>query len=222
MVRSRLQLSICLILTLGSVGCVNMKPPEPERTVDGLTRIDSKRVDTVYTAPGMTLAPYRRIMLDPVDVSFKRDWQRNHPSVSADDVARIRSEAAEMFRDVFARELEAKGGYALTDKPAPDVLRVSASIVDLDIAAPDTRSGSPTRTYVVSPGELTLLAELRDSESGAILVRAADRQKGREFGNLQIANRVTNSAEAQRAFAMWAGLLRDALDAARDSASGSN
>ena len=60
--------------------------------------------------------------------------------------------------------------------------------------------------YVVFPGEMTLLAELRDSQSGAILVRAADREKGRDFGNLQIASRVTNSAEAQRAFAMWAGL----------------
>lgn len=213
---------ICCVIPLLLVACVGVRPMAPERTVDGLTLVPTKRIDRLYTAPGMTLAPYRRVMLDPVNVAFKRDWQRNHPEVTATDIARIRTEAAELFREVFARELAEKGGYALADQPAADVLRVSASIVDLDIAAPDTRSASPTRTYVVSAGEMTLLAELRDSQSGAILARAADREKGREFGNLQIANRVTNSAEAQRAFAMWAGLLRDALDAAKGDGSGSS
>jgi hypothetical protein len=214
---SLLQRAGCMLVSVVAAGCVSVQSPKPERTVDGLTRIPSKRVDTVYVAPNVSLAPYRRVMLDPVSVAFKRGWQKGHPDVSVADMSRIRAEAAMLFRDVFARELSERGGYALTDQPGPDVLQVSASIVDLDIAAPETGSAAPTRTYVVSAGEMTLLAELRDSESGAILVRAADRERGREFGDLQIANRVTNSAEAQRAFAMWAGLLRNALDAARDN-----
>lgn len=216
MPQSPLPLLTASLAALLLTSCVNMKPPQPERTVDGLSRIPTKRIDTVYTAPGMSLASYRRVMLDPVEVAFKRDWQREHPEVSPEDIARIRAQAAAMFRDVFAQEL-GKGGYTLTDQPAADVLQVTASITDLDISAPDTRSVSaPTRTFVVSAGEMTLLAELRDSQSGAILVRAADREKGREFGNLQIANQVTNSAEARRAFAMWAGLLRTALDTAKE------
>jgi hypothetical protein len=215
--RSLLGSAICVALVSFCVSCVHVQKLGPERTVDGLSRVPSKRVDRVYTAPGVTLAPYRRVMLDPIDVAFKRDWERQHPEVSPAELARIRSEAAELFQKIFARELADKGGYALADQPAPDVLRVRASIVDLDIAAPDVPTASTVRRYVVSPGEMTLLAELRDSQSGAILVRAADREKGRQFGNLQIANSVTNSAEAQRAFAMWAGLLRDALDAAKEA-----
>lgn len=207
-------LAACIAITFALSSCV-LRPPAPDRTVDGLQRIQSRRVDTVYTAPGMSLAGYKRVMLDPVDVAFKKDWQRAHPEIEAADMERIRAELATMFREVFARELDDRGGYELAEHSAPDVLRVSASIVDLDIAAPDAGSAGPTRSYVVSPGEMTLLAELRDSVSGAILVRAADRERGRGFGDLQIANSVTNSAEASRAFAMWAGLLRDALDAAR-------
>jgi hypothetical protein len=92
--------------------------------------------------------------------------------------------------------------------------------VDLDIAAPDTRApgAQPTR-YVISPGEMTLLAELRDSESGALLARAADRQRGRQTGDLQVATGATNAAAAQRAFQFWAGVLRGALDAARQGKS---
>lgn len=205
----------CLVLTLALGGCV-LRPPEPDRTIDGLQRIRSSRVDLVYVAPGMSLAGYRRVLLDPVDVAFRRNWTRDHPEVTAEDIMRIRAEGARMFREEFRRELE-KGGYELTDEAAPDVLRVTASIVDLDIYAPDTRTPGQ-RNYVVSLGEMTLLAELRDSVSGDILVRAADRERGREFGDLQIANSVATSAEARRAFAMWAGLLRNALDAARQPA----
>ena len=57
--------------------------------------------------------------------------------------------------------------------------------------------------------------ELRDSQSGALLARAIDREKGRAFGNLQVEGSVENSAEARRALEMWAGLLRGALDNAR-------
>lgn len=201
---------ICMVVA----GCVSVNRFKPEQTVDGLQRMESQRVDTVYTAPDMTLAPYKRIMLDPINVAFKKDWQRSHPELSPGDIERIRSDAAKMFREVFARELQDEGGYALADQSAPDVLQVTASIVDLEITAPDVKGAGSSSTYVVSPGEMTLLAELRDSVTGAILVRVADRKRGREFGLLQISDTVTNSAEAQRAFALWAKLLRDALDAA--------
>ena len=56
---------------------------------------------------------------------------------------------------------------------------------------------------------------MRRFASVALLVRAIDREKGRTFGNLQVVDAVSNSAEARRALEMWAGLLRGALDAAR-------
>jgi hypothetical protein len=62
------------------------------------------------------------------------------------------------------------------------------------------------------------LAELRDSQSGAILVRAADLQRGRQSGSLQMAHEMASSAEAQRVIAIWADLLRNALDTAKAQA----
>lgn len=210
---SRALSTLSLTVGLALSGCVSIQPGEPGRSVDGLTRIQSpQHIDSVYVAPGGSLAGYRRVMLDEVEVAFSRDWQKKHPHVPPEEVERIRGEAARTFRDTFSAEL-AKGGYAMTLAPAPDVLRVAASIVDLDFAT-SSRAGSDPKKgpYVLSPEGMTLLAELRDSVSGAILVRAADHELGRKIGDLQIANDMSTSAEARAAFEMWAVVLRRALD----------
>jgi hypothetical protein len=194
--------------------CVVNAPPVAERTPDGLVRIQSKQVDTVYAVPGLSLARYRRVMLDSVDLAFKLDWEKRHPEVSESDVARIRSQGAAVFYEIFSNALSMNNGYPLTTQPGPDVLRVSASVTELDVAA-SPGTGGTQRMYVVSPSDLTLLMELRDSTTGALLVRAIDREKGRAVGNLQVEGAVSNSAEARRALEMWAGLLRKALDDAR-------
>lgn len=198
-------------------GCVVNAPPVAERTPDGLVRIQSKQVDTVYAVPGVSLARYKRVMLDSVDLAFKLDWQTRHPEVSESDVTRIRSQGSAVFYEIFAAVLTKDNGYPLVTQPAPDVLRVTASITELDVAAAPGSTGTQ-RMYVVSPGDLTMLMELRDSTTGALLARAIDREKGRAVGNLQVADAVSNSAEARRALELWAGLLRGALDGARQAA----
>ncbi len=195
-------------------GCVVNAPPVAETTVDGLVRRQARQVDTLYVAKGMSLAPYKQVMLDSVELAFKADWQTRHPEVTASDITRIRSQGAAVFFEIFSSALTRQNGYPLTTQPGPDVLRISATISELDVAAtPGT--GGTQRMHVVSPSDLTLLMELRDSQSGALLARAIDKEKGRTFGNLTVDDAVSNSEEARRALEMWAGLLRAALDAAR-------
>lgn len=215
-----------MIIVLAAASVLALNVPTPSAAADasaqsweGLTRVKRRGLDEVYVREGTTLAQYTRVMLDPVEVSFDRNWDpRRGPGAleSADPVA-IRQGLAKLARDVFRRELEKKGGYPLVEEPGKDVLRVRAQIVDLYINAPETSSASPTRTYVVSAGEMTLVAELHDSQTNALLARVVDRQRGLERGldELQIANRVTNTAEADRILSQWAGRLRNALDKAR-------
>ena len=196
--------------------CVVNAPPVAEKTPDGLVRVQSKQVDTVYAARGVSLARYQRVMLDSVELAFKLDWQKRHPEVSESDVARIRSQGAGVFYEIFSSALTLNNGYPIATQPAADVLRVTASITELDVAATPGTVGNQ-RMYVVSPSDLTLFMELRDSTTGALLVRAIDREKGRAVGNLQVEGAVENSAEARRALELWAGLLRKALDDARNA-----
>jgi hypothetical protein len=206
--------TICLATLALLSACVVNAPPVAEQTPDGLVRVQSKQVDTVYAKSGVSLERYKRVILDPVDIAFKIDWEKRHPEVSESDVARIRSQGSAVFYEIFSSALSRQHGYGLTTQTGADVLRITASITELDVSATPGTAGTQ-HMYVVSPSDLTLIMELRDSQSGALLVRAIDKEKGRTFGNLQIEGPVEKSAEARRALEMWAGLLRGALDGAR-------
>ena len=209
----RSALAIGALAWLG--GCVVNAPPVAETTVDGLVRRTGTQVDTLYVAPGASLAQYKQVMLDSVDLAFKADWQARHPEVTAADITRIRSQGAGAFYEIFSATLSRQPGYPLTKQPGPDVLRISATISELDVAAKPGSTDARRQMYVVSPADLTLLMELRDSQSGALLARAVDKEKGRAFGNLTVEDAVSNSEQARKALQMWADLLRAALDKAR-------
>jgi hypothetical protein len=132
------------------------------------------------------------------------------------DTKQIRTNLAELAREATKRELERKNGYPLVNEPGPDVLRVRAQIVDLFINAPDPRTPG-VKSYVVSAGEMTLVADLYDSETNALIGHVIDRKRALENGpyDFQIANSVTNAAEADRILSGWARRLRNALENAR-------
>jgi len=186
---------------------------------DGLKLTPSKRMEFVYVRPGATLKGYKRIRLDPVEVAFDKDWKPNRETrdltrkLSTADMEAIKTDLAAEFRKVFAAEL-GKGGYALVDKNGEDVLRVTAKIMDLYINAPDKLSGGGSRVYVADPGSMTLVIELRDSATGQVLARGIDRTRAANK-QVQIANRVSNSAAAREYIAKWSSTLRAALDDVR-------
>ncbi|MEO7775794.1 MAG: DUF3313 family protein [Steroidobacteraceae bacterium] len=192
----------------------------PAATQDGLIRQTTRNVDEFYLRPGADFARYNRVMLAPVEVSFARYWEANHREVDARESLRIRSDMAKLVRDEFTRQLQRpdrKDGksYPVVTSAGADVLDVRVSIIDLDIAAPDV--GTPLRrAYVLSAGKGRLVAELRDSQTGALLARAVDSREAREYPDFQIANRVTNSSEARQIVGLWSRLLRRYLDTARD------
>jgi hypothetical protein len=69
----------------------------------------------------------------------------------------------------------------------------------------------------VSAGEMTLVADLYDSETNTLIGHVIDRQRALDNGpyDFQIANSVTNAAEADRILSGWARRLRNALENAR-------
>lgn len=209
----RLLLVAAAALVLGLAGCATQRAPAEW---EGLALQPGTRLDRVYLRPGANFAGYRRVQLDPASVAFDRSWDPNaarplSERVTPDDVQRIRSELAQMLRLGFEEEL-ARGNYELTTGTGADVLRVTPSIVDLYVNAPDTMQGGRSRTYVMDAGRMTLVVEARDSVTGQLLARVVDTRRGTDVGQLQWANAVSNSAEARRAIQQWARTLRAGLD----------
>jgi hypothetical protein len=197
-------------------GCAGNRPPQIEEW-DGLVLRPGTRLDAVFVKPDADIVGFRNVRLDPVQISFAANWDPNADRRSASrrlnaaDLDAIKGRLAELFQQTFRAEL-ARGGYALVEESGPDTLRVTPAIVDLFINAPADAAVGRSRTYTTQTGRMTLVLEMRDSVTGEVLARAVDRRAGRSTGQLQWTNRVTNTADAQEAIAIWASALRRALD----------
>ena len=185
---------------------------EAEDPFHGLQAVADPRVAMAYVDPDADFSGFSRIaILDPL-VAFRANWQRDQNrsrsrNVRASDMERIKTDAANLFRDVFVERLQ-DGGFDITTEGGEDVLVLRPAIIDLDIAAPDIRSPGRSRTYTATNGAATLYIELYDADTGDLLGRAADRQVARHAGGLMTwNNRVTNVAEARRMFGRWADKL---------------
>ena len=185
-------------------------------THDGLVEVESDKVERLFVKPGATLEAYNRIALLDCYVAFRKNWQRDQASsvhrVSKKDMDRIKEKVAEEFRTVFVDELQAKGGYELTDTGGEDVLILRPAIIDLDVTSPDLNTAGRSREFSASAGAMTLYLELHDGLTGEIIARIADRRAARDTGYMQFRNSITNKRDADRLLRKWASLLREALD----------
>ncbi|MGK6356783.1 DUF3313 family protein [Sphingomonas sp. DT-207] len=186
------------------------------RSWDNLLRIKAKKLDAVYLLPHADFRGYTKVMLDPTEVAFRKNWQRDQNSmvdgasrdVSDSDARRIIDEAKQGFDKIF-HDAYTKAGYQVVTQPGPDVLRIRTAVLNLDIEAPDTAVGI-TRSYTHEAGSAMLVVEARDSVSGAVLGRAVDAQETDDFGPY-IRNRATNAGEFEQLFSRWAKESTDGL-----------
>jgi hypothetical protein len=170
----------------------------------------------------LDLAVYDSYGLAPCEVAFRKNWQRDQNSsrlnlssrITQKDVDRIKDKLGEACEQYFREALEQAPPYPLVESfsDGEQVLVLRPAIINLDIAAPETRSAGMQRTYTTEAGEMTLLLELFDGTTGEILVRVIDRQRSRESSYMQWTSSVTNQAEAKRVLSRWADQLRKGLD----------
>jgi hypothetical protein len=122
---------------------------------------------------------------------------------STDDQLRTR----QIFREAFLGELK---NYKIVDGPGPTTLMVQATLIDYRNAR--TVDASMVRRElrdIVEPGALLFLMELKDSESGKILARAADSASAPAFSS---STSGTDWASVESAADRWAILFRQFLD----------
>jgi hypothetical protein len=202
-------------LALPAISVAKEKPPAEW---DGLERrTDNKKLDNLYVRPNVTFPAYKRVSLEPVSVQFDKDWDPNSGTrgvsnrLSKDDIEKIRTGLAELFRDEFTKRL-GNAGYPVVQESGEDVLRVEAALINLYVNAPETMSSSVTRSYTMDAGRVTLVMQLSDSITHQSLARVVDTQQGMDTGRLTWTTSVSNSAEARRIVGLWATQLIKGLD----------
>jgi hypothetical protein len=203
---------LCAML-LFAVATIAGAQDESGGSWDGLTEVKPKRLDAAYLLPGADFRPYKKLMIDPVEVAFQKDWAKNYnrdastlsQRLTQEDVERIAKAARDNFTEVFNEEYK-KAGLEVVTTPGADVLRVRPGVVDLYVTAPDTMSSGRSRTYTMESGQATLFIEVRDSTTGALLGRALDKRATRNTGRVQISNSVTNLSDFRALFKQWADI----------------
>jgi len=215
-----------LVIAVYSLSALASKQDYPEVSEDGLHRVNDSKLAVVYAEPGADLSPYSRvIILEPV-VAFKKNWKRNQWSRSASRLNTSSRVNTRKIEQDLAQELETaltealnSGGYEVVTEPADDVLLIRPFIVNLDIVAPETIGSGRSNSYTRSAGEMTLYIELRDSVSGDLIAKAADRyiDNPNNAGFLTWVNMQTNKSVSIRILKDWADILLVTLNEARSN-----
>ena len=202
-------------LLVGAVaGCMMVSASayaaKPPGTWDGLVKVAAKRLDLAYLQPGADFRGYTKVMLDPTEVAFHKNWQCDYNNssgrglsarVSNSDIQEAITKGVAASNEIFA-EAWTKGGYIVVTEPGPDVLRIKTGIVNVWVNAPDVQTG---RSLSIAPeaGRATFFVEARDSQTGALLGRAIDQRYAGDAGpNWRTS--VSNRGDFRALVATWA------------------
>ena len=213
-------LTLAAVSVALTIVCQAAPPSSPSdhsaRTYDGLYPIDNVNIDGAWARPDFDLNGYDKVMLQDAGIQY-RPIEHNG-SESSDHVAKEfplthaqKARLDDEMRRTFKTELGRSERFALTDTPGPDVLIIRGGLLDVVSRVPPESLKDP-EIFLDSIGEATLVIELLDSESGAVLVRAVDRRAAQQAGRPVRSNSVSNWQEVQRMFQHWAYLLRTGLD----------
>ena len=170
-----------------------------DMTEDGLVRVPSSRKAGVYRLPDATFAQDRRVMLAPASVSIRKDpdkysFSRVDTGLKPSERQRIVNDIALAFHEELVAELVERGGFALAEAPAPDVLLIAPMIAELDLS---------------TAGSMMLIVDLRDAASGVTVGRIVDYEKGSK------PQLMSNDAVQRIAFANAARYTRSAINLAK-------
>jgi hypothetical protein len=168
--------------------------------VEPFYRPENAQVEYVALSPNADFSVYRSLELTPLGIFYPE----NVPQPPQADLDRLRR----YFREAFLAEFG--DDYRIADTAGPDVLRVSAQIIDLKIvgAGGDYEPSARLRE-VVAAGELTLVMELQDSTTERALVRAADTTSTL---NPDATTREADWSNVQQAAERWAAMFRRFVD----------
>jgi hypothetical protein len=220
----RIAASGIALLVLGLAGCATSTPtidtsPEAEVTFDGLHEIKGGRADQSWARPGTDLTQYSKIMLQGAGIEYRpggeagRTWHTRSSGGPYEVTEAQKAAFREIVAEKFLEELGQSEHFTIVSEAGPDVLLIRGAILDVVSYVPPEPVGR-VDIYLSSVGEATLVLELRDSITEAILARAVDRRAAESSSiiGLSESSRVSNTVEVRRLAGAWGRMLREQLD----------
>jgi len=216
-------LAALAILTALLAGCEGSTPtvdtsPEAEMTYDGLYPVKGGSADAAWARPGADISQYSKIMVQGAGIEYRPGGESGrlyHSRRSGDHYEmsdRQKERLQEVLSEAFLKELGNSEHFTIVDEAGPDVLLIRGGLLDVVSYVPPEPMGR-TEILLSRVGEATLVLEIRDSVSEAILARVVDRRAAEDAARgFTRSNRVMNTSEVRQLASTWARKLRESLD----------
>lgn len=204
-----------LVLVAAAASACGPQPTQPKPTgeinIEGLQQVPARNFEAAFVRPGVTFADYSKLMVDELELAFRTpDREQNQFPLGEDQKTRFRAAMA----TAFGEELGKLENVEVVTEPGPDVLALHVRVQDIVARAPGRRVGSAGRAgfALETVGEMTLVMELRDSQSDEVLIRVFDRQALEGAAMVSGDSMVSTWEGVERLVGRWASRAREGLD----------
>lgn len=199
-------------LVLSACGPQPTQPnPIGEVNIEGLQQVPARNFEVAFVRPGVRFADYSGLMVNELELAFRTpDREQNQFPIGEDQKTRFRAAMA----TAFGEELGKLEAVEVVTEPGPDVLTLNVRVQDIVARAPGRRVGAGGRAgfALETVGEMTLVLELRDSESNEVLVRSFDRRAFEGAAMVSGDGVVSTWQGVERIVARWASRASEGLD----------
>lgn len=211
--------TVACMIFLFSVSAANATE-NADATFDGLVPITVEGLDKTWARQDADLSKYTKIMLEKAEIQYRPTkaaaLQYDKPLSQVEYPVSEEGKAflEQLLVDTFKQELGKSEMFSLVQAAGPDVLKVRISLLDVVSMVPPERS-EKSPIFLDSIGEATLVLELYDSQSNAILARATDRGAAESPAWKMTSSTAQTDPEVQELVATWASILRSELEAVK-------
>ena len=183
----------------------------PEATYDGLRLVASKFFEVAYVRPGVDFRRYRELRVRDYEVAF-RTPDRSKLQFPLTDEQKTRLH--DLLESQFTAEFVNLKNLKVTSTSGPEVLDLGVRLQDIVATVPPRSAGRSGNLGIAldAVGEVTLVMELRDAESGEVLARVFDPHTAEGVASMQRSGAVTSWEDIDEVCRHWAVAARQALD----------
>jgi hypothetical protein len=204
-----------LVLVAAAASACGPQPTQPKPTgevnIEGLQPVPARNFEAAFLRPGITFADYSKLMVKELELAFRTpDREQNQFPLGEDQKTRFRAAMA----TAFGEELGKLQNVEIVTESGPDVLALRVRVQDIVARAPGRRVGTAGRAgfALETVGEMTLVLELRDSQSDEVLVRVFDRQAVEGAAMVSGDGVVSTWQGVERLVGRWASRASEGLD----------
>lgn len=165
----------------------------------------SRFFDKVYLAEGAKLDNYRKVYVEPGEVSFSEHWKREHRmEVSNEYQSRIREKYGTLLQEQLKKAYSESEKYEVVEDRSEAELILKPILENLNIFGPEQSTGI-TKTFVYRAGNATFNLLIVDAETGDAVAKFVDHRETREAPGrvLERANRATNYRDFSQLMKKW-------------------